>query len=82
MSTKQLPSVGSLVTIKCGDEVERAAAIESYEWTFMGTEIEKGHTFALLTREEPRSLDDVYNGSGTGLGMITVTERVNLGVMG
>jgi len=81
MSTKQLPAVGTQVTIKCGDDVEHPAALENYEWTFTGTESENGRTYALLTREEPRSLDDVYNGSGTGLGWTTVNERVDLGVL-
>lgn len=52
---------------------------EAHEWTFKGTEKRDDGWYAVLTRTEPRCLDDVYNGSGTGLGTVTFTERVKLG---
>lgn len=51
---------------------------EFYIWTFQGVEEEGGKRLAIITREEPRSLNDVMNGSGTGLGTVTITERVEI----
>jgi len=52
---------------------------ESQKWTFTGTEKgEDGRWYAVLTREEVNSYNDVMNGTGTGLGTHTVTERVKL----
>lgn len=76
-----LPAVGTLIQVKVPDETDRGrkARIEGYHWTFVGAELaEDGCWYAVLTREEPNSLDDVYNGSGTGLGSHTITERAKL----
>jgi hypothetical protein len=51
---------------------------ESHVWTFAAVEEKEGKRLAVLTRTEPRCLDDVYNGSGTGLGTVTITERVEI----
>jgi len=52
---------------------------EGYIWTFEGTEHTADGWYAVISRTEPRCLDDVYNGTGTGLGTDTITEKVKLG---
>ena len=48
---------------------------ESYDWTVERYEDgPDGERWAVCTRTEPRSLDDVYNGTGTGLGTETIRE--------
>ena len=55
------------------------AARECHTWTFQGAEKgEDGEWYAVLTRQEVNSYNDVMNGSGTGLGHHTVTQRVKL----
>jgi len=52
---------------------------ECHEWTLSAVEQdESGEWVAVLTRQEVNSYNDVMNGSGTGLGHHTVTERVQL----
>ncbi len=56
------------------------ASRECHTWTFQGTEQgEDGKWYAVLTRKEVNDYNDVMNGSGTGLGHHTVTEKVLLG---
>lgn len=52
---------------------------ESYTWTLAAVVCEDGKWYAVITREEVNSYNDVMNGTGTGLGTHTVTERVQLG---
>ena len=76
-----LPAPGTLITVQVPDETDprRKAHVEGYHWTFVRAELaEDGCWYAVLTRQEPNSLDDVMNGSGTGLGSHTVTERAKL----
>jgi len=54
------------------------AARECDEWTLEAIEEEDGKKVAVLTRQEINSYNDVMNGTGTGLGHHTVTERVTL----
>jgi len=55
------------------------SARECHEWTLSAVEQdEAGDWVAVLTRQEVNSYNDVMNGSGTGLGHHTVTERVSL----
>jgi hypothetical protein len=114
----ETPAVGTMVRIKCGDDVtcpyaERLSAEaltgwadffagrtkpesaeaakgwtfasnhklirEGYVWTFTGTEKTEEGWFAVISRTEPRCLDDVYNGTGTGLGTDTFVEKIKLG---
>lgn len=85
MTTEQcpvaLPAPETVIQVKVsdGEDPRRKARLEGYFWKFMGAEKgEDGHWYAVLTREEPNSLDDVMNGTGTGLGSYTVTERAQL----
>jgi hypothetical protein len=50
---------------------------ESLVWEIEAYETDsEGSLWALLIRWEPRCLDDVYNGTGTGLGTIEIREKV------
>lgn len=51
---------------------------ESLVWTYKGVEKADDGWYAVLSREEVNSYNDVMNGSGTGLGTHTVTERVKV----
>lgn len=51
---------------------------ENFVWKVAAIEEGADERIAVLTREEPRSYNDVMNGSGTGLGTDTVTTRVKL----
>lgn len=76
-----LPAPGTIIKVKVPEEADkrRKAHLESYLWTFQRAELaEDGCWYAVLTREEPNSLNDVMNGTGTGLGTYTVTERAKL----
>lgn len=51
---------------------------EAYTWIFEGAEKGEDGWYAILSREEPRSYNDVMNGTGTGLGTVKVTEKVKI----
>ena len=76
-----LPAPGTLIKVQVPEETDsyRKARIEGYHWTFVRAELaEDGCWYAVITREEVNSYNDVMNGSGTGLGTHTVTERAKL----